>query len=94
MKRRWIIRLGLIGLAILLARAGWQKADGDPGLLLIYFIFLGAVTGLLTVKFLLPWMIEALSNSLYFPGEKVKPDEADEEKAEPEEADLNKREGD
>lgn len=86
--------MGLIGLAILLARAGWQKADGDPGLLLIYFIFLGAVAGLLTVKFLLPWLIEALTTSLYFPGEKVKPDAAAEEKTEPEETDLNKREGD
>lgn len=94
MKRRWIIRLGLIGLAFLLARTGWQKADGDPMLLLIYFIFLGAVVGLLTVKFFLPWVIEALTTSLYFPGEKVKPDEADEEKSELEETDLNKREGD
>ena len=93
MKRRWIIRLGHIGLAILLARAGWQKADGDPGLLLIYFIFLGAVAGLLTVKFFLPWVIEALTMSLFFPGEKVKPDEAPEEKEEAEDTDLDKGEG-
>lgn len=93
MKRRWIIRLGLIGLTFLLARTGWQKADGDPGLQLIYFIFLGAVAGLLTVKFFLPWVIEALTSSLFFPGEKVKSDETPEENEESEETDINKREG-
>lgn len=93
MKRRWIIRLGLIGLAVLLARTCWQKVEGDPGLMLIYFIFLGLIAGLLTVKFVLPWMIEALTTSLFFPGEKVKPDETPEEKEESEDTDLDKGEG-
>jgi hypothetical protein len=88
MKRRWIIRSGLIGLALGLARAGWLKADGDPGLMLIYFIFVGALVALLTVKWVLPWAIEALTTSLFFPGEKVRPDESEEDELK----DSNQRE--
>ena len=87
MKRRWIIRLSLIGVAFLIAYTGWRKVEGDPGMMLIYFIFAGAITGLLTVKFLLPWIVEALATSLYFPGEKIRPEDVAEEEDESGETD-------
>lgn len=88
MKRRWIIRLSLTGLALGLARAGWLKVDGDPGLMFIYFIFMGVAVALLTAKWVLPWMIEVLTASLFFPSEKVRYDESEEA----EQKDSNHRE--
>lgn len=76
MKRAWIIRLGALLLVSWLAWKGWLKVEDNPGLMFIYFIFLGAAGGLLAVKFILPWMADALSTSIYSSGEKVNPEES------------------
>lgn len=77
MKLRWIMRLCLTALLVYLARAGWLKFENNPGLLFLYFVFAGALGGFLFVKCVLPWMIEAVTTSLFSSGEKIKPEELD-----------------
>lgn len=84
MKFRWIMRLSLIALLVYLAYKGWLSVENNPGLLLIYCIFVGAAGGFLFVKGILPWMIEALTTSLYSSGEKINPEEASAAEVSPE----------
>lgn len=77
MKLRWIMRLCLTALLVYLARAGWLKFENNPGLLFLYFVFAGALGGFLFVKCALPWMIEAITTSLFSSGEKIKPEDLD-----------------
>lgn len=70
MKSRGILRL-IMAITILgLAWKGYKLAGDDPFLLLLLFLTVGAVGGLIVVQTLLPWLAEALGNSLYLPGGK------------------------
>ena len=75
MKRRWIFRLVSLALIIWLAWKGWKLAGDDPILLLIYFIFAGALGGLFVVKVILPCIAEAIGTSIYLSGEKLRPED-------------------
>ncbi len=93
MKRAWIIWLGALLLATWLAWKGWLKVEDNPGMMFIYFLFLGAVGGLLAVKFILPWMADAISTSIYSSGEEVNPEESGEPDESDDEPDLKKNQG-
>jgi len=67
-----VIRLCLVGLGILLVWAGWNEVKDDPGMMLIYFIFVGAAGGFLVVKFMLPWFGDAVTTALLSSGEEVR----------------------
>lgn len=69
------MRLSLIALMVYLARQGWVKCQNSPGLLFLYFVFGGAVAGLFFIKGVLPWMVEAVTTSLFSSGEKIRPED-------------------
>ena len=67
-----IIRLCIIGLVILLMMIAWDKLkDANPGLLFIGFIALGSIAGVLGVKYLIPWIGDAVGTFIYSSGEEV-----------------------
>ncbi|MCB1210091.1 MAG: tetratricopeptide repeat protein, partial [Verrucomicrobiales bacterium] len=67
-----IIRLCIIGLVILLLMIAWdQLKNANPGMLFIGFIALGTVAGILGVKFLIPWIGDAVGTFFYSSGEEV-----------------------
>ena len=85
MKRIWMFRLCLLSLGIALAWKGWIKVQDDPGMMFLYFIFMGSIGGLITVKTILPWAAEALSMAIHFPATEQKPEEAEAERTDHEE---------
>jgi tetratricopeptide (TPR) repeat protein len=70
-----LIRLGIIALVVLICKLAYDKVADDPGMLLVYFIALGAIGGFLVVKFVLPWFGDAVTTALLSSGEEVKPTE-------------------
>lgn len=73
--RSRLIRLGLAAGLVWLGWAGWRQVQGDDGMMLLYFLAVGAVAGLLVVKFLLPALGDALGNLVFSSGEKITSDE-------------------
>lgn len=71
-----VIRLCIIGLVLILCKLGYEKLKSDPGMLLVYFIAIGAIGGFAVVKFVLPWFGDAVSTAILSSGEEVKPDES------------------
>jgi tetratricopeptide (TPR) repeat protein len=71
-----LIRVGIVALVVLLCKWAYDKVADDPGMLLVYFIALGAIGGFLVVKFVLPWFGDAVSTALLSSGEEVKPTES------------------
>ena len=70
-----IIRLCIIGLAILLLMIAWEQLkNANPGMLFIGFIALGTVAGVLGVKYLIPWIGDAVGTFFYSSGEEVQMD--------------------
>ncbi len=94
MKHRWIFRLIFLTLIVWLAWKGWKLAGDDPILLLIFFIFAGAIGGLFVVKVMLPYFAEAIGTSIYLSGEKISTEQQDPEEPEAEtERQDNDKEG-
>jgi hypothetical protein len=71
MKSRWLIRVLLTACIAGLVWKAWKLAGDDPILLLILFIFAGAVAGFFVVKVILPWFAEAIGTSIYLSGERL-----------------------
>jgi|APTNR8051073442_1049403.scaffolds.fasta_scaffold02746_1 tetratricopeptide (TPR) repeat protein len=70
-----IIRLCIIGLVILLLMIAWEQLkDANPGMLFVGFIALGTVAGVLGVKYLIPWIGDAVGTFFYSSGEEVQMD--------------------
>lgn len=71
-----IIRICLIGLAILGIVMGWNMIDKEnQGGQLIYMIVVGVAGGLFGVKFIIPWIGDAMGTFFFSSGEEVKADE-------------------
>lgn len=67
-----IIRICVFGIAILAVMLLWQQLKGaNPGLLLIFFIVVGVIGGLVAVKYLIPWIGDAMGTFMYSSGEQV-----------------------
>lgn len=76
MNTRLVIRLCMVGLALILAWMGWEKVKDDPGMMFVYFVFLGAAGGFLAVKFVVPWIGDAVGTMVFSSGEQVTTDES------------------
>lgn len=72
-----IIRLCVIGLVILGIKLGWNAIDKEnQGGLLIYVIIVGVAGGLVGVKYIIPWIGDAMGTFFFSSGEEVKMDES------------------
>lgn len=70
------IRLVVLALALGVAKLGWDKVRDDIPMMFIYFIVLGVIAALLTVKYFLPWIGDAVGTVVFSSGEQVRPDES------------------
>lgn len=67
-----IIRFCVVALIVVLAVLGWQAIDKEnPGGQLIYMIVVGVAGGLAGVKYLIPWIGDALGTFFFSSGEEV-----------------------
>jgi uncharacterized membrane protein YeaQ/YmgE (transglycosylase-associated protein family) len=72
-----IIRLCAIALIILGAVLGWQAIDKeDMGMRFIYMIVVGVVGGLAGVKYIIPWIGDAMGTFFFSSGEEVAVDDS------------------
>lgn len=76
MNRELIIRLCFATLGILIVMLLWNlvKGAGD-GMKLVFVIVVGVVGGILMVKFVIPWIGDAMGEAVFSSGEKVEQDE-------------------
>jgi len=71
-----IIRLCTVALLILIAVIGWQAIDkANPGSQLIYMIIVGVIGGLAGVKYLIPWIGDAMGTFIFSSGEEITMDD-------------------
>ncbi len=74
--RTLIIRVCLILLGVLLLMLLWNMAkNAGDGMKLVFVIVVGVIGGILVVKFVIPWIGDAMGESLYSSGEKSEQDE-------------------
>ena len=77
MNRTLIIRLCIVGLAILLVIAGWESLKtSNDGVRFIFIVLVGLIGGIIVVKYFIPWLGEAVGSSFYSSGEEVTTDAA------------------
>ena len=71
-----IIRICVVTLVLLVIALLWNfvKGAGD-GMQLVFMIVMGLVGGILAVKFVIPWLGDAMSEAVFSSGEKVEQDE-------------------
>ncbi len=75
MNRTLLIRLCIVGLAILLVMLGWDSLKtANDGMRFIYVIVVGVIGGILVVKYFIPWLGESVGESFYSSGEEVTTD--------------------
>lgn len=71
-----LIRLCLVALIIIGAILGWQAIDKeDTGTQFIYMIVVGIVGGLAGVKYLIPWIGDAMGTFIFSSGEQITMDD-------------------
>lgn len=74
--RTFIIRACMGLLAVLIIMILWnQVKDGSDGMKLVFVIVVGLVGGILAVKFFIPWLGDAMGESIYSSGEQTEQDE-------------------
>jgi tetratricopeptide (TPR) repeat protein len=77
MNTTFIIRLCILALIILGAVLGWHAIDkNDPGVQFIYMIVVGVVGGLAGVKYLIPWIGDAMGTFFFSSGEQIVMDDS------------------
>lgn len=77
MSTNLIIRLCAVALAILAAIMGWNMIDKEnTGGLFIYMIVVGVVGGLVGVKYVIPWIGDAMGTFFFSSGEQVVMDDS------------------
>ncbi|MEN3943683.1 hypothetical protein WJU23_20455 [Prosthecobacter sp. SYSU 5D2] len=76
MNHKFIFRLCVIALVLWLVKMGWDRVEGDDGMMLVYFFAVGLAVGLLIVKYVLPAFGDAVGTLVYSSGEKVQPAES------------------
>lgn len=77
MKRRWVIRLVLAALAFWLAWRAWRLVEGDPILMLLFFIIGGVVAAFVVVKVVLSPMADAIGNAVFLSGGPLTPEDTE-----------------
>jgi len=75
MNRTQIIRLCLIVPFLIVVKIGYDRVKDDVGMLLVYFIAMGALGGFLAVRYVLPWFGDAVGTVVYSSGEEITSDE-------------------
>ncbi|MBE7493545.1 MAG: hypothetical protein HS117_01215 [Verrucomicrobiaceae bacterium] len=76
MNSNLVIRICLVLLVVIVVMLLWQQLmKASDGMKLVGFLIIGGGLGILAVKFLLPWIGDALGESVYSSGEKVEQDE-------------------
>jgi tetratricopeptide (TPR) repeat protein len=76
MNRELIIRLCLAALGILIIMLFWNALkEASDGMKLVFVIVVGVVGGILCVKFVIPWIGDAMGEAMFSSGEKVEQDE-------------------
>lgn len=76
MNRQLVIRICLVLLPLLLVSWIWQFVkELDDVAKLMFIIVLGLVGGILMVKFVLPWLGDAMGEAMFSSGEKAEQDE-------------------
>lgn len=75
MSQQLVVRLCLVLLVVILALLVWRWVmQASDGMKLVSFILLGGGGGILAVKYLLPWIGDAMGESLFSSGERVEQD--------------------
>lgn len=76
MNTQLIVRIGVAALALLVIALLWNMVkDAGDGMKLVFVIMLGTTGGILAVKYLIPMLGDAVSESVFSSGEKVEQDE-------------------
>lgn len=75
MNRTRIVCLCLVALFLVLVKLGYDRVKDDEGMMLVYFIALGALAGFLAVKYVLPWFADAVGTVVFSSGEQVRAEE-------------------
>ncbi|MBX7208961.1 MAG: tetratricopeptide repeat protein [Verrucomicrobiaceae bacterium] len=76
MNTNLIIRICVVALVILGVIMGWNAIDKEnPGMQLIYMIIVGVFGGLAGVKYVIPWIGDAMGTFFFSSGEQVQMDE-------------------
>jgi tetratricopeptide (TPR) repeat protein len=76
MNRELVIRLCLAVLAILIVMLLWNMVkEASDGMKLVFVIVMGIIGGILCVKFVIPWIGDAMGEAVFSSGEKVEQDE-------------------
>jgi len=76
MNRQIVIRLCFVILAMLVVSLVWETIkDADDGMKLVFVIIIGVIGGILMVKFVIPWIGDAMGEAVFSSGEKVEQDE-------------------
>jgi uncharacterized membrane protein (UPF0182 family) len=76
MNRELIIRLCFVALALLVASLIWEAIkEADDGMKLVSVILLGVTGGILMVKFVIPWIGDAMGEAVFSSGEQLEQDE-------------------
>jgi uncharacterized membrane protein YeaQ/YmgE (transglycosylase-associated protein family) len=72
-----IIRLCTVALIVVGAILGWQAIDEeDMGMRFIYMIVVGVIGGLAAVKYIIPWIGDAMGTFFFSSGEEVAMDDS------------------
>ncbi len=76
MNRQLVIRICVAALVILVLTLVWNKfKEADDGMKLVGVILIGGIGGILMVKFVIPWIGDAMGEAVFSSGEKMEQDE-------------------
>lgn len=76
MNRQLVIRLCFVALALLVAALVVDAIkEADDGMKLVAVILLGVTGGILMVKFVIPWIGDAMGEAVFSSGEQIEQDE-------------------
>ncbi len=76
MNRQLVIRICIAVLVLLVLALIWNKfKEADDGMKLVGVILIGGIGGLLMVKYVIPWIGDAMGEAVFSSGEKVEQDE-------------------
>ncbi len=76
MNTQLVVRIGVVALALLVITLLWNVVkDAGDGIKLVFVILLGTTGGILAVKYLIPMLGDAVSESVFSSGEQVEQDE-------------------
>lgn len=76
MNRQLVIRICVAALVLLVLALVWNKfKEADDGTKLVVVILIGGIGGILMVKYVIPWIGDAMGEAVFSSGEKVEQDE-------------------